>query len=100
MLLWFICGAPTARERAMRDVYVRREPALEMAMRTPDDTQATLEVHERTLAALRSGDDGAVATAMDEHLALLERIYEEVAGRSFARRSPLAGAGAPPAAGR
>jgi hypothetical protein len=30
---------------------------------------------------------------MDEHLALLERIYQDVTGRSFARRSPLAGAG-------
>jgi DNA-binding GntR family transcriptional regulator len=61
-----------------------------MAMRTPDDTRSSLAVHERTLAALRSGDEAAVAAAMDEHLALLEQIYEEVAGRSFARRSPLA----------
>jgi len=27
---------------------------------------------------------------MDAHLALLERIYEDVAGRSFRRRTPLA----------
>jgi GntR family transcriptional regulator, transcriptional repressor for pyruvate dehydrogenase complex len=88
-VLWRLAGNPPL-EHAMREVYLRLEPALDMAMRTPDDTRSSLEVHERTLAALRSGDEGAVAAAMDEHLALLEQIYEEVAGRSFARRSPLA----------
>ena len=44
----------------MRDVYLRLEPALDVAMGTPDDTRGSLEVHERTLTALRSGDDGAV----------------------------------------
>jgi DNA-binding FadR family transcriptional regulator len=89
-VLWRLASNPPL-EQAMREVYLRLEPALDMAMRTPDDTRASLEVHERTLAALRSGDEDEVAAAMDEHLALLEQIYEEVAGRPFARRSPLAG---------
>ena len=88
-VLWRLAGNPPL-EQAMRKIYLRLEPALDMAMRTPDDTRDSLAVHERTLAALRSGDERAVAMAMDEHLALLEQIYEQVAGRSFARRSPLA----------
>ena len=88
-VLWRLAGNPPL-EQAMRTVYLRLEPALDMAMRTPDDTHASLEVHERTLAALRSGDEREVASAMDEHLGLLEQIYEHVAGRPFARRSPLA----------
>ncbi len=87
-VLWRLAENPPL-EQAMRTVYLRLEPALDMAMRTPDDTRASLEVHERTLAALRGGDEHEVAAAMGEHLALLEQIYEHVAGRSFARRSPL-----------
>ena len=88
-ILWRL-AANGPLEHAMREVYVRLEPVLDMAMRTPDDTHASLTVHERTLAALRTGDPTDVAAAMREHLALLERIYEDVAGRPFARRSPLA----------
>jgi hypothetical protein len=39
---------------------------------------------------VRAGDEEQVAAAMDAHLALLERISEDVAGRSFRRRTPLA----------
>ena len=88
-VLWRLAGN-LPLEQAMRTVYLRLEPALDMAMRTPDDTRASLRVHERTLAALRGGDEHEVAAAMSEHLALLEQIYEHVSGRSFARRSPLA----------
>ncbi len=88
--LWRL-AANAPLEGAMRAVYLRLEPVLDMAMRTPEDTKASLTVHEMTLKALRSGDDAQVGEAMDEHLGLMERIYEDVAGRSFARRSPLAG---------
>jgi GntR family transcriptional regulator, transcriptional repressor for pyruvate dehydrogenase complex len=93
-ILWRLAANPPLEE-AMRTVYLRLEPVLDMAMRTPDDVRASLAVHEHTLAALRGGDDTRIAAAMDEHLALLERIYQDVTGRSFARRSPLAGAGRP-----
>jgi DNA-binding GntR family transcriptional regulator len=49
-----------------------------------------VDVVKSTLAALRAGDEEQVAAAMDAHLALLERISEDVAGRSFRRRTPLA----------
>lgn len=88
-VLWRLAANPPL-EQAMRSVYLRLEPVLDMAMRTPDDMRASLAVHERTLSALRAGDEAEVAAAMSEHLALLERIYDDVAGRSFARRSPLA----------
>ncbi len=88
-VLWRL-AANAPLEHAMRTVYLRLEPVLDMAMRTADDFRSSLAVHERTLTALRSGDPAQVATAMDEHLALLERIYDDVAGRSFRRRSPLA----------
>ena len=88
-ILWRL-AANAPLEQAMRTVYLRLEPVLDMAMRTDADVRASLAVHETTLAALRSGDDAQVAAAMHEHLALLERIYEDVAARSFKRRSPLA----------
>ena len=48
---------PTARA-AMREVYLRLEPVLNMAIpHTPMTRLASLTVHERTLAALRAGDD-------------------------------------------
>jgi GntR family transcriptional repressor for pyruvate dehydrogenase complex len=87
-ILWRL-AANAPLEQAMRTVYLRLEPALDMAMRTSADVRASLAVHETTLEALRSGGDAKVAAAMDEHLALLEQIYEDVAGRSFRRRSPL-----------
>jgi GntR family transcriptional repressor for pyruvate dehydrogenase complex len=87
-VLWRL-AANAPLEQAMRTVYLRLEPVLDMAMRTADDVRASLAVHESTLAALRGGVEAEVAAAMDAHLALLERIYEDVAGRSFGRRSPL-----------
>jgi hypothetical protein len=44
----------------------------------------------RSSKKLRAGDEEQVAAAMDAHFALLERISEDVAGRSFRRRTPLA----------
>ena len=93
-VLWRL-AANAPLEQAMRTVYLRLEPILDMAMRTPDDVRASLATHETTLAALRGGDDARLAAAMDEHLALLERIYEDVTGRSFRQRSLLAPARTP-----
>jgi GntR family transcriptional repressor for pyruvate dehydrogenase complex len=81
-LMWRLAGNP-ALERAMRDVYVELEAVLDMAMRTAPDTERSLRAHEQTLAALRSGDPGAVDAAMDAHLALMEEIYAQTTGRRF-----------------
>jgi DNA-binding FadR family transcriptional regulator len=81
-VMWRLAGNPPL-ERAMRDVYVELEAVLDMAMRTEGDTRRSLSVHERTLAALRTGDPAEVDAAMDEHLALMEEIYAAVTGRRF-----------------
>jgi len=67
----------------MRDVYVELEAVLDMAMRTPTDTERSLTAHEDTLAALRTGDPNTVDAAMDAHLALMEEIYAQTTGRRF-----------------
>ena len=56
-LMWRLADN-AALERAMRDVYVELEAVLDMAMRTAADTERSLRVHERTLAALRDGEPG------------------------------------------
>jgi len=81
-LMWRL-AANQALERAMRDVYLELEAVLDMAMRTPADTGRSLEAHEVTLAALRSGDAKRVDAAMDAHLALMEEIYTQTTGRRF-----------------
>jgi GntR family transcriptional repressor for pyruvate dehydrogenase complex len=47
-----------------------------------------IAVHERTLAAIRSGDLEAVDRVMDEHLAGLERTWEQETGRALLRPVP------------
>jgi DNA-binding FadR family transcriptional regulator len=81
-LMWRLAANPPL-ERAMRDVYVELEAVLDMAMRTSADTARSLQVHERTLAALRDGGPRGIDAAMDEHLALMEGIYAAVTGRRF-----------------
>ena len=81
-LMWRLADN-AALERAMRDVYVELEAVLDMAMRTADDTERSLQAHEQTLAALRDGSPAAVDAAMDAHLALMEDIYATSTGRRF-----------------
>jgi GntR family transcriptional repressor for pyruvate dehydrogenase complex len=81
-LMWRLADN-AALERAMRDVYVELEAVLDMAMRTPADTERSLRAHERTLAALRAGEPEVVDAAMAEHLALMEEIYAQTTGRRF-----------------
>ena len=68
-------GNPTV-EALMRTLLRRLEIARDMAMHLPLVPEWTLEIHERTLAALRSGDLDRVTAVMDEHLGQLERTAE------------------------
>jgi DNA-binding GntR family transcriptional regulator len=61
----------------MRTLIRRLEIARDMAMHLPLVPEWTIDIHERTLAAVRSGDIGEVEAVMDEHLGQLERTYEE-----------------------
>jgi DNA-binding FadR family transcriptional regulator len=81
-LMWRLADNQ-ALERAMRDVYLELEAVLDMAMRTTQDTERSLQAHELTLAAIRSGDLDQVDDAMDAHLALMEEIYAQTTGRRF-----------------
>ncbi len=86
-LLWRAAGNESL-EAAIKAVYRRMPIALDMTIRTPADTGTSIELHERTLAALTAGDPAAVDAAMDEHLAYLEDICESVLGRRRVREEP------------
>lgn len=45
----------------------------------------TIDVHERTVAAIRSGDLDAIEAVMDEHLARLENVWAEETKRAVGR---------------
>jgi DNA-binding FadR family transcriptional regulator len=63
-------------ETLMRIVLRQLEIARDMAMHVPLIPEWTIGIHERTLAALRSGEPEEVEAVMDEHLGQLERTYE------------------------
>jgi DNA-binding FadR family transcriptional regulator len=63
-------------ETLMRLLFRQLEIARDMAMHVPLVPEWTIGIHERTLAALRSGDPDEVEGVMDEHLGQLERTYE------------------------
>jgi GntR family transcriptional repressor for pyruvate dehydrogenase complex len=63
-------------ETLMRILLRQLEIARDMAMHVPLIPEWTIGIHERTLAALRSGEPEEVEAVMDEHLGQLERTYE------------------------
>lgn len=65
----------------------------DLALRLPPVPEWVIDVHKRTLAAVRSRDDVLVDEVMDEHLGKMERAWEEATGRVL--RMPLSSA--PPA---
>jgi GntR family transcriptional regulator, transcriptional repressor for pyruvate dehydrogenase complex len=69
----------------MRSLLRQLEIARDMAMHVPD---WTIEIHERTLAAVRSADFALIDEVMDEHLAELEQIWERETGRGLVRPLP------------
>jgi GntR family transcriptional repressor for pyruvate dehydrogenase complex len=68
-------GNPTV-ETLMRILFRQLEIARDMAMHVPLVPEWTIGIHERTLAALRSGEAEEVEAVMSEHLGQLERTYE------------------------
>ena len=55
---------------------------------TPLVPDWTIEIHERTLAAVRAADFELIDEVMDEHLAQLEQIWERETGRGLVRPLP------------
>lgn len=72
----------------VRSLYHDLEIARDMAMHHETVPEWVLDVHERTLAAIRSGDLDAVDRVMDEHLAELERTWEIETGQALVRTLP------------
>ena len=70
-------GNPTV-ETLMRTLLRQLEIARDMAMHVPLVPDWTIAIHERTVAAVVSGDPAEVAAVMDEHLAQLERTAGKV----------------------
>jgi GntR family transcriptional repressor for pyruvate dehydrogenase complex len=62
-----------AVETLMRTLFRQLEIARDMAMHLPLVPEWTIDIHERTLDAIRAGDADEVAAVMDEHLGQLER---------------------------
>jgi DNA-binding FadR family transcriptional regulator len=72
----------------VRQLYRELEIARDMAMHHELVPDWTITIHDRTLAALRSGDLAQVDQVMDEHLAQLERTWEQETGRALVRPTP------------
>jgi GntR family transcriptional repressor for pyruvate dehydrogenase complex len=72
----------------MRMLLRQLEIARDMALRQPPIPGWVIEIHERTLAAIRSADQDAIEIVMDEHLAAMERNWERETGRVLVRPVP------------
>jgi DNA-binding FadR family transcriptional regulator len=72
----------------MRSLLRRLEIARDMAMHAPLVPDWTIDIHERTLTAIRSADFVLIDEVMDEHLAQLEQIWERETGRGLVRPLP------------
>ena len=72
----------------MRTLLRQLEIARDMAMHAPLVPDWTIDIHTRTLAAVRAADFPLIDTVMDEHLAQLEQIWERETGRGLVRPLP------------
>jgi DNA-binding FadR family transcriptional regulator len=72
----------------MRSLLRRLEIARDLALHEPPTAPLAVEIHERTLAAIRSADHERIEKVMDEHLATLEQAWEREMGRSLIRPIP------------
>lgn len=73
----------------MRQLLRQLEIARDMAMHAPLVPDWTIDIHERTLAAIRATDFPLIEAVMDEHLAQLEGIWETETGRGQGLARPL-----------
>jgi GntR family transcriptional regulator, transcriptional repressor for pyruvate dehydrogenase complex len=72
----------------MRQLFPRLEIARDMAAHAQLVPEWTIDVHERTLAAVRLADFALIDEVMDEHLSQLEQIWERETGRGSVRPLP------------
>lgn len=72
----------------MRSLVRRLEIARDMAVHEAATVDWVLDIHERTLAAIRKGDPERIYAVMDEHLAQLEDTWRRESGRARLRELP------------
>jgi GntR family transcriptional regulator, transcriptional repressor for pyruvate dehydrogenase complex len=72
----------------MRTLLRRLEIARDLALHDEPVGEWVIDVHERTLAAVRSADQTRIEIVMDEHLAALERAWENSSDRPMVRPLP------------
>ena len=72
----------------MRSLFRRLEIARDMAMHAPTIPEWTIDIHKRTLDAIRASDFALIDEVMDEHLAQLEQVWEDETGRGMVRPLP------------
>lgn len=72
----------------MRHLFRRLEIARDMAVHAPLVPDWVIDIHERTLGAIRAADFPLIDRVMDEHLAQLEQIWERETGRGLVRPLP------------
>jgi GntR family transcriptional regulator, transcriptional repressor for pyruvate dehydrogenase complex len=70
----------------MRTILRRIAIARDMTPRSGGDKELEVEIHRRTLDALRSRDLERVDEAMEEHMSYLEVVWERETGHTVARR--------------
>jgi DNA-binding FadR family transcriptional regulator len=72
----------------MRDLLNRLEIARDLALHEPPTPAWVIDVHERTLAAIRSGEHDRIELVMDEHLARMEGAWARSNDQTFVRPVP------------
>jgi DNA-binding FadR family transcriptional regulator len=72
----------------MRMLLKQLEIARDMAIHQPQNAARSIELHEKTLAAIRSGDQERIEIVMDEHLSAMEQTWERQTGRVLVRTVP------------
>ena len=72
----------------IRPLFRRLEIARDMAVHAPLVPDWVIDVHERTLGAIRAADFQLIDDVMDEHLSQLEQIWERETGRGLVRPLP------------
>jgi GntR family transcriptional regulator, transcriptional repressor for pyruvate dehydrogenase complex len=72
----------------VKPLFRKLEVARDMALRGPHVAAWTLDIHRRTIDALREGDPATIAIVMDEHLRTAEDAWAEETGAASRRVIP------------
>ncbi|MGH2850101.1 MAG: FadR/GntR family transcriptional regulator [Solirubrobacteraceae bacterium] len=72
----------------MRTLLRRLEIARDLALHEPPTASWVIDIHQRTLAAIRAADHERIEHVMDEHLAAMENAWERATDRVLVRPIP------------